>query len=525
MNIVGTNQDEKDKKNKKLMIWMTIIFSMLFVISIILFITIYYLTGQLFKFYINDNKISTFDKDLFVYDGDKVYISLDDIAELIGYKMKNGTSDDKYTEDKTKRYLECENEIVNFEKNKDIIYKTPVGQEDYSYYKISEPIMEENGKLYINAKDLERACNVSFSYDSEKNTIKINTLQYYVNYFMTNNVYASVATNFNNQKAILYGFLIIQDVPNTSNDNKASLYGIADLNGKRIVSEKYTGIEYMESMNEFIVRSEEGKFGIISPEGNTKIAPEYDSIRLIHKDLELFLVTKDNKQGIMKEDIDIPTGKVVLYPEYEKIGIDVTDFPKNDFKNNNPYVLFDTAIPVKQNGKWGLLDTNRNVLLPIKYAEIGCTSVPNGAYAVAFEPLKKLIVVAEMKTELDERGKEISVKKYGLVTNKGVPVIENDNTVFESIYSIVSNGRMEYKMRFNNVDYDLIEWANNTPEIKRKIENNTAGEINIEGTNTKVEEKETNTKTDTKTNTKTNTVVNEETTNTTVNELNTNTAN
>ena len=51
MEIIGTNQQEKDRKTKKIMLWISIAIIMLFVISIILFITIYYLQDQLFKLY------------------------------------------------------------------------------------------------------------------------------------------------------------------------------------------------------------------------------------------------------------------------------------------------------------------------------------------------------------------------------------------------------------------------------------------------------------------------------------------
>ena len=59
MEIIGTNQEEKDRKTKKTMKLITIIIVMLLVISIILFVTIYYLEGQLFKFYIDDKKVSS----------------------------------------------------------------------------------------------------------------------------------------------------------------------------------------------------------------------------------------------------------------------------------------------------------------------------------------------------------------------------------------------------------------------------------------------------------------------------------
>ena len=514
MEIVGTNQDEKDKKSKKLMLWITIAIIMLFITSIILFITIYYLNGQLFKFYINDNKISTFDKNLFIYDGDKVYVSLDDIASLIGCKIENSSYDDRYVEDKTKRYLQSENEIVNIEKGSTTIYKTLVGQEDYAYYEISEPIKENNGKLYINAKDLQQACNLSFSYDPEKNTIKINTLPYYVKYFMSNNQYASVSTNFNNQKAILYGFLITQNTPNTDQNNNPSLYGISDLKGQKIVGEKYTGIE-------FIVKSEDGKFGIIASNGDTKVEPRYDSIKLIDKDLKLYLVTEGVKQGIVVEKEEYKEGKTLLYPEYEKIGIDLTLFPKNELKN--PYVLFNNAIPVKQNGKWGLCDINGNIILPIEYAGIGCSNVPSGANNVVIHPLLKVIVVAKNYEIESQKGRKETITLYGIYNYLGKEVVPAG---LQNVYSTITNGRTEYKMKDYNTkeEYNLIEWIAKNKNINELNEEETTKQMEIENTNpnTEVNEIKTNTVIN---EIKTNTVANEIKTNTVANEIKTNTTN
>ena len=36
------------------------------------------------------------------------------------------------------------------------------------------------------------------------------------------------------------------------------------------------------------------------------------------------------------------------------------------------YLLYDNAIPVKQNGQWGLYDIKGNLILPIEYDGFGC---------------------------------------------------------------------------------------------------------------------------------------------------------
>ena len=116
MEIIGTNQEEKNRKAKKMMVWITIAIIALFIISIILFITIYYLKEQLFKFNVDGVKTSVTTNDLFLYEGDTVYVSLRDIAPIIGYKHYNGGYKE-YTEDNDKCYLEGQNEICIFEKD------------------------------------------------------------------------------------------------------------------------------------------------------------------------------------------------------------------------------------------------------------------------------------------------------------------------------------------------------------------------------------------------------------------------
>ena len=133
MELMGRNQEDEDKKTKKTMVRIGIAIIILFVISIILYITISYLKGQLFKLRVNEKNVSSTASDLFVYEGDKVYISIKDVSSLIGYKYYNGGYKE-YTEDSDKCYLESEDEIVTFEKDSDLIYKTPVDKIDYQYF-------------------------------------------------------------------------------------------------------------------------------------------------------------------------------------------------------------------------------------------------------------------------------------------------------------------------------------------------------------------------------------------------------
>lgn len=471
MEIIGTNQEEKNKKAKKLMLWITIAIIALLVISIILFITIHYLKEQLFKFEIDGVKTSMTENDLFVYEGNTVYVSLRDIASMIGYKYYNGGYKE-YSEDANKCYLEGENEICTFEKDETTIYKTPVTEIDYEYFELETPVKRINNKLYITSDGLSLACNLKFYYEPEENQITIYTLPYYANYYTQTNAYAAVADNFKNQKALLYGLLVTQDVENTNtgSNNRNIHYGISTLDNKEIVGTKYTSIEFIESTEEFIVETTEKKVGIITSDGDTKVQPQYDSLKQIDKDLNLYLATNDNKKGVIEKN-----GKILIYLEYDEIGIDPEPFQTNSIKN--PYLLYNNVIPVKQNGKWGMYDKKGNLILPIEYDGIGCIGTNKTTNNILLIPAIKGIVVAK-EFDNGERNKPIL---YGIVNWLGREIVP---PWLETVYSTVNNGREEYIMVNGGTTYNVIEYANKIKDLE---------ELNDETKSPTTNEIETNT--------------------------------
>lgn len=467
MDIIGTNMEEKQRKSKKAMIIITALIVFLLIVSIALFVSIYYLKEAQFKFNIDGKAISTktMQTDLFLYEGDNVYISLPDIAELIGYKYYNGGYK-QYTEDKNQCYLEGTNEVVTFENKESKIYKTPIDDLDYTYFTIDEPIKKStNGKLYISAKGLNLACNLQFVYSKEKNEIKIYTLPYLTNLYVTTYKNAAISENFNNQKALLYGLLVVQNVDNTertsSNDNIR--YGIHNLDNKEIVGMKYTDIEFNEGSEEFIVKTEENKVGIITSEGDTKVSPQYDALKQIDKDLNLYMATSNNKKGVIEKN-----GKILIYLEYDEIGIDSTQFPTNDIKNK--YILFNNAIPVKQNGMWGMFNIKGEKILPVEYISLGCISgrgSNSNTNNILIIPDVKGIVVCK-QYDLDNEKHQY----YGVVNSKGKELI---GTGLDSIYSVIANGQEQYTMIYKGDSYDVInhiqEVYKNDPDIWHYDEN------------------------------------------------------
>ncbi|MBP3255780.1 MAG: WG repeat-containing protein [Clostridia bacterium] len=462
MNFVESSRKIDDGKTKKMSIIIIVAIVVLLITSIILFLLINQLKEEQFKFSI-DGKSVAVTNDLFIFEEDEVYVSIKDISTLIGYTYFNGGYK-QYSEDTNSCYLQCENEICTFENQSNKIYKTPKDTLDYQYLLIDKPVKLYNDKLYISSKGLRNACNVEFSYSKEQNEIVIYTLPYLTTFYTTGKyVKSGIKGNFNNQKAILYNMLVMQNADNTDVDNEGKQknkenirYGVSDLNGKEIIGTKYTDIEFIENTKEFIVKTEEGKVGIISDNGETKVKPQYDALKQIDKDLNLYLATNNNKKGIIEKN-----GKILIYLEYDEIGIDASEFENNNIKN--PYILYNNAIPVKQNNKWGLYNIKGEWILPLNYDGIGCVANENTVNSTAIIPSVDGIVVARKYMVEDETSnsnpkkmKEITL--YGIVSSKGNVDVD---TGLESVYFIINNGREEYTMvTYQGDKYDVVDFYN-----------------------------------------------------------------
>ena len=476
MEIIGTNFSEKEQKSKKIMKIIIILIIMLMIVSIILGVTIYFLKLEQFKFVV-DGKNTSQTEGTFIIEEDKVYVSIKDIASIIGYKYYNGGYK-QYSEDANKCYVENDNEVCTFEKDSNKIYKTVPGELDYEYFTLDEPIKRINGKLYTTLSGIEKACNLDGAYNKEQNKITIYTLPYLADYYTKNYNMSAVATNFKNQKALLYGLLVVQDVENTDQNARNINYGIYSTSGEEIVGTKYTDIEFIESTEEFIVTTTEKKVGIITSDGETKVRPQYDSLKQIDKDLNLYLATNNEKQGVIEKN-----GKILIYLEYDQIGIDLAQFPSNDIKNS--YLLYDNAIPVKQNGKWGLYNIKGNVILPIEYDGFGCiagTSSDKTLNNILIIPDIEGIVVSKIYKFEDRR----EVTAYGIVNSFGKEMVP---TSLETVYSITNNGRDEYTMIYEGKSIDILEYAREyglngqTNETTNEVTNETTSQITNETTN------------------------------------------
>lgn len=428
-----------------------------------------------FKFDLDGKRQSNYSESLFVFQNDKIYISIRDIAPLLGYNVYNGGYGE-YTEDKSKCYVNNSKEIVSFETNSDKIYKysvTSSGNSEGQSFDIDSPILSSGSNMYISSDGLVRAFNVRFDYNTENNEVLIFSLSYLANYYSGQITNAAITTStsslsesiiYNNQKALLYNLVVIKD-------DTTKQYGVASLSNptNTIIGTRYSSIEFMEGSNDFIVKTLDNKMGIIGSDGITKVRLEYDDIKELDKNLGLYLVTSNNKQGVVNSN-----GKVIVYQDYDQIGLPNTI---NDTNVTNKYILLDNCIPVKRNNKWGLIDINGNEIAPLQYDGFGCDADSSDSrYSdVLIIPDLNGIVV-----ELDEVNGNTKTKKYGVVTSDGNLFI---NIVLDSVYSVTAQGETTYYATFQGQVIDLVDFVRQQTESWEQNNANNSGTENNTNTN------------------------------------------
>lgn len=167
----------------------------------------------------------------------------------------------------------------------------------------------------------------------------------------------------------------------TSNENykikidntNGTAYSIIDKNDNTITKQNYSYIEYLSDDN-FIV-SLDGKLGVINSNNEIKIDIKYDSIeKLQNTDLVTTTLAKDKTTQIYDKNInklcDLPNANIVVEKEYIKIYNDeVTKYFSLSGKEipNKEALKGNKIFATSNNGKWGLVDLNGNIVLDYQY--------------------------------------------------------------------------------------------------------------------------------------------------------------
>lgn len=465
MELMGQENNEKDVKLKKIIKISLIISVVLLIIVAGLMIFLQYQDSKQLKLYVDRTKTKLAD-DLLIFDenSDKIYVSIKDMAKLAGYEYYNGDYN-QLTEEQNKCYVNNKKEVAGFELGSNQMYKADPtsNSKDYDWYTIDDPVRTVNGKLYVTSKAIQKACNISFTYNKEKNRIEVLTLPYLVSSYeaiaINNYGYAGLDDNYQNQKAILYNMLVVKK----QEAKDKFIYGVISLDNKAIIGTKYTKIEYIEIANDFYVTIDK-KVGIMSNEGAQKIEPSYDTIKVLDNDTRLYYVKNGNLCGVLDRN-----GKRVLYLEYSQIGVDSSLYPSNKIKNS--MFLFDNCIPVMKNGKWGIFDKNGNQLLDVVYDSLGYI---NGTKKDA--SANNLLIIPEIE------GIVVCLEgKYGIVNSTGKMIV---TCAFDRIYSVTNLGEDKFYLETNGQTMEVKEYIKYMEQQNATIQPNQIEEYNTLNTNT-----------------------------------------
>lgn len=432
MNLIDENFEEKklkEDKNKKIAKIILILMGVILLVIIGLIVAMSYIKSSELQVYLNGSANAKIKEMMVIEDDGTIYFPIKEISSYLGYKSYNGEYSDK-SEDKNKCYVQCNDEVANFTLNSKKIYKltTTQNNSNYEYYYTDKPVKAINGKLYATSDGIEKAFNVSFSFNDKTNKGYIYTMPYLIETYTSRVLdygYSKIDENFTNQKSVLNSMLIVY-----KEDDKA--YGVIDLKGNAIIEAKYNGITFLPNTGDFLVKSN-NKVGTISEKRETKIPINYDSLELIDSDLALYLAKKDNKYGIIDS-----RGNVKIYIEYDEIGIDNTKFEKNDIKNK--YLIANGLIPVRKDKTWALFDKNGNQLTDFEYDSFGYIASSN-------KDAINLLVVPDYDVVVACKN-----KKYTLINSSGKTIFA---ALVDDIYMTISSGQKHYYMNFNDRTEDV----------------------------------------------------------------------
>ena len=464
MDLLSDERKEKENKGKKIVISALIVSVVLIILVLVLILVLKQEENNKIKLVV-DGKSKTFGESFMIADKNVGinYFSIRQVAGLVGYNFFNGEYK-KYSEDKSRCYVESKDELAMFELNSNILYKNnPINKQNFDSYIVDRSVTSSAGELYATAQAIQTAFNTKVTYDDTTNTIYLETLPYLVNYYKsiaTRYNYTGISEEFANEKTITKNMLVV---------NKDDKYGVVSTKDfSSIIGNKYDKMIYLENTQEFIVTSD-GKTGLLSTNGEIKINLRYEDVGIIDDMLGLYYTKSNNMYGIVNSK-----GKVIVYNEYEDIGIDRSVFDLGNMKNN--FIIYDNCIPLKRDGKWGMADKLGNIILNFIYDTVGYVEENDAPYVLEKTPTPSA-------TQNDNKINNVVVipsiegivfggnNKYGVVNSTGKVIIPFKN---DKIFSATNEGIDEYFLERSGVVVSLERYLE-TNNIK--INNNNKNNI------------------------------------------------
>lgn len=413
----------------------------------------------------------------------KVYYNIETVTQLTGYKYNNGAYGEEVDETKDKCYIDNGGEYVTYlldsnEITKNIKnakqyteeLKTPYSNKKYNStsttensaeldkesFTLEQPVIQFEDVLYASEEAIDKGFNMRIV--KQGTTITLQTLEDLTSAY-TSSLSKSgytLTTNFKNQRALSDGYAVV---------GKDKEYGVVDLATKKeIISLKYDSVEYVQSIGEFIVSSN-SNYGMQKPGLETPtIKLEYENIELLDAKKKLYIVEKNGKYGVINSE-----GNDIIPTEYDQIGLTSVSAYKSQGEKDK-YIIGGDCIPVKRNGSYGLYSTDGTLLASTRFSEIGCEKPNNiikntSAMPTLTIPLSDTVtgIVFAMKNAA-------GTTVYGIITTNGTVVL---NAYYTAIYYMQRNGNITYyfnKPSNNNELLTLKELLATRETVKELIE-------------------------------------------------------
>ena len=176
----------------------------------------------------------------------------------------------------------------------------------------------------------------------------------------------------------------INGIENSLKTKKNLKYGVVNDEGTVIVQNEYADITNLgkDDKSGFIVKNEEGKYGVISYTGTKVLDAKYDAIEKIHAN-DMYVVVEENKQKLVNKD-----GTVVLENRFDKIKtilankdngvifekdgkygvMNLSGEVKITADNEDLIEAKDGVLIAKRSGKYGIIDLENTVKIEFKYS-------------------------------------------------------------------------------------------------------------------------------------------------------------
>ena len=144
----------------------------------------------------------------------------------------------------------------------------------------------------------------------------------------------------------------LEGVQNTFKITKDGKVGIADNKGNVLITPSYAEITSLDKdkIQGFIVKSSDGKYGIVDTANKQVLETKYDTVEKIYRN-DYYVVTENGKQEVVKK-----AGDKVLSGNYDKIEA-ILQNPEN-------------GIIYKQKEKYGIMNLSGDVVIKPEYEKL-----------------------------------------------------------------------------------------------------------------------------------------------------------